>query len=67
MFMRQLAIAALLGTILISTGCSCHRKNVVGASPCCGGAVAVPAVPPPPAPVQVGFGAAAPCPSCVGH
>jgi hypothetical protein len=77
MFMRQLAIAALLGAMAASVGCSCCHKRVTSyPAPCCGGAVpagpvAVPAgpvaVPAAPAPVAAGFAPAAPCPTCNGH
>jgi hypothetical protein len=76
MFMRRLAIAALVGAVVASVGCSCHKcRGTVGYSPppCCGGAappgpIAVPAGPPPaPAPVSAGFAPAAPCPTCNGH
>lgn len=73
MFMRQLAIAALLGAVVASVGCSCcHKPRVAACPPPCGGAVpagpvAVPAAPVPPAPVTAGFAPAAPCPTCNGH
>jgi hypothetical protein len=72
MFKRQLAIVALVGTVLAAAGCSCHHKGTtVGyGSPCCGapaGAVAVPAVPAAPVPVTSSYGVAAPCPTCVGR
>jgi len=68
MFMRQLAIAALLVAGVASVGCGCHKCTVASSygPPCCGGAVpAGPvAVPAPPAPVTAGFAPAAPCPTC---
>lgn len=69
MLKRQLAIAAVVATILISAGCSCCHKSAVvsNAPPCCGAPVGAVAVPAAPAPVAAGFAPAAPCPTCVGR